>query len=81
VDDVYCSPDIIWVSKIMEDEMGGACGMYGEKRNVFKVFMSKPGEDCLGKLGIDGMMLKSVTTWGIVSSSRRTLRHGISAFV
>jgi hypothetical protein len=37
----------------MEDEMGGACSMYGEMRNALKIFVGKPeGRDPLEDLGI-----------------------------
>jgi hypothetical protein len=34
-----CSMDIIWM---IRSRMGGACVMYGEKRNAYRVLVGKP---------------------------------------
>jgi hypothetical protein len=38
--DLYSSPSIIRIIK--EDEVGRACGMNGEKRNVYRLLLGKP---------------------------------------
>ena len=45
----YCA-----VEKI-ENEMGWACGAYGEERGVYRVLVGKPeGRNHWGDLGVDG---------------------------
>jgi len=36
----------------------GHVACMGEEKHVYKVFMGNPEGHCLGKLGIDGMILK-----------------------
>jgi hypothetical protein len=37
--------------KIKENEMGGACSMYGEMRNAYKILVGKPeGKRPLGRI-------------------------------
>jgi hypothetical protein len=34
LNDLYCSPNIFRVIKLIKKEMGGACSRYGERRGV-----------------------------------------------
>jgi hypothetical protein len=48
--DVYSSPSIIRIIKIEEGEMGGACSLNGEKRNMYRLLVGKPeGKRALGR--------------------------------
>jgi hypothetical protein len=38
----YCSPIIIIIRAVKEDEMGGACSTNGEKRNACKILVGEP---------------------------------------
>ena len=47
---MYCSPKIFSGDKIEKNEMGGACGTYGEGRGVCRVLVGKPeGKRPLGR--------------------------------
>ena len=49
LNELYCSPNIVRVIKI-ENEMGGACSTYGERRGVYRVLVGKPeGKRPLGR--------------------------------
>jgi hypothetical protein len=48
---LYCSPSIIKIIKVEEDEVGGTYGMNGEKGNVYRLLIGKPeGRRPLGRL-------------------------------
>jgi hypothetical protein len=50
LNDLYSSPNIVWVIKIGRNEMGGACSAYGERRGVCRVLVGKPeGKRPLGR--------------------------------
>ena len=55
--DLQKSQNIIRVLKVKENEMGGACGIYGERRSAYRVFGEGGGNlrerDNLGVLDID----------------------------
>ena len=42
LNDLYSSPNILRVIKI-ENEMGGACSTYGERRGVYRAWVGSPG--------------------------------------
>jgi hypothetical protein len=49
LNDLYCSPNIVRVKKI-ENEMGWACSLYGDWRDVYQYFMWKTkGKRPLGR--------------------------------
>ena len=48
--DLYSVPNIVRVVKSDKNEMGGACGAYGEVRGVHRVIVGKPeGKRSLGR--------------------------------
>ena len=51
LNDLYSLPNIVWVGdKIETNEMGRACGAYGEDRGVHRVLVGKPeGKRPLGR--------------------------------
>jgi hypothetical protein len=56
--DLYCSPNIIRVI-VKEDEMGGACSTYREKKNTGRVLMRKrEGTRILGRPALRRVRLK-----------------------
>jgi hypothetical protein len=42
LNDLYSLPNIVRVAKIETNEIGRACGMYGEDRGVYRVLVGKP---------------------------------------
>jgi hypothetical protein len=47
---MYPSPCIIINDQVKEEEMGRACSMNGEKRNVYRILVGKPeGKRPLGR--------------------------------
>jgi hypothetical protein len=49
----HCAGD-----KIEKNEMGWACGAYGEERGAYRVLVGKPeGRDYWGDLSVDGWII------------------------
>ena len=50
LNDLYCSPNIIWVIKSRRMRWAGHVGRMGERRGAFRVLVGKPvGERPLGR--------------------------------
>jgi hypothetical protein len=49
---------ICWGDQIKNNEMGGACSTYGERRGIYRVLVGKPdGKRPLVDPGVDGRII------------------------
>jgi len=50
LNDLYCSPNIVWVIKSKKNEMGGHVACMSERRDAYRVLVGKPeGKRPLGR--------------------------------
>ena len=55
LNDLYCSPNIVWVIKSRRMRWAGHVARMGEERGVYRVLVGKPeGKNHWGDLGVDG---------------------------
>jgi len=60
LNDLYCSPNTIYEISIInkKNEMGRNCDMYGDRRDVYRILVRKPGErDHWEYPGVDGRII------------------------
>ena len=41
--DLYSSQDIVWGDQIAKNKMSGECSKYGDRRDVYRLLVGKPG--------------------------------------
>ena len=69
LNDLYSSPNIVWVIKLRRIRWAGHVAHMGEKRGIYRVLVGIPeGKDHLGDPGIDGRILLRwiFTKWDVV---------------
>jgi hypothetical protein len=58
LNDLYSSPDMVWVIKMQKNEMDGACSMYGGEQRCIQCLVGNLRErDHLEYPGIDGRII------------------------
>ena len=58
LNDLYCSPNIVWVIKSRRMRWAGHVARMGEERGVYRVLVGKPEErDHWGDIGVDGWII------------------------
>ena len=58
LNDLYSSPNIVWVIKSRRMRWAGHVARMGEERGVYRVLSGKPeGGDHWGDLGVDGWII------------------------
>ena len=58
LNDLYCSPSIVWVIKSRRMRWAGHVARMGEESGVYRVLVGKPdGKNHWGDLGVDGWII------------------------
>ena len=57
LNDLYCSPNIVWVIKSRRIRWAVHVARMGERRGVYRVLVGKPERNHLGDPGLDGRII------------------------